>query len=90
MCHSHAPVYFSVAVCVFVLGKRLGCLEREMPTDCKLFINELHNFLVVIQRLLFNFPFHKYWATKDWKLLRHSQKHIYDIAMGHIQEKVQS
>ena len=76
------------AVCVFVLGKRLGCLEQEIPADCKVFIKELHNFLATTQELRFNFPFHKFITTKNWKALAHSQKCIYDVAMSHIQEKV--
>ena len=75
-------------MCVFVLGKRLGCLQQEMPPDCKVFIDELHNFVVVTQDLLFNFPYHKFVATKNWKSLSHSFRSIYDVAMSHIQEKV--
>ena len=80
--------FFSLAVCVFVLGKRLGCLEQEIPADCIVFIEELRNFVTITQELLFNIPFHKFVTTKNWKALVHSQKCIYDIAMSHIQDKV--
>ena len=73
---------------MFVLGKRLGCLEEEVPANCKVFFQELDNFLTITQDLRFNFPFHKFVATKNWKALVHSQKYIYDIAMSHILEKV--
>ena len=78
----------SLAICVFVLGKRLGCLEEEVPANCKVFIEELHNFITVTQELLFKFPFHKFVTTKNWKALVHSQKCVYEVAMGHVQEKV--
>ena len=78
-----------LAVCVFVLGKRLGCLEQEIPPDCQVFIDGLHNFLDASQRLLFGLSFHKFVTTKAWKDLAHSQKQVYDIAMEHMKEKVQ-
>ena len=72
----------------FVFGKRLGSLQKEIPSDCKMFINELHTFFDVTQKLLFSFPFHKFWATKNWKTFINSQVAIYDIALRHINEKV--
>ena len=79
-----------VAVCVFVLGKRLGCLEQEIPVDCKVFIEEVGNFLTATQDLITSFPWHRLVATKKWKALSRSNKRFYDIAMAYIQEKVRT
>ena len=78
----------SAAICMFVLGKRLGCLELEIPSNCKRFIDAVNNFITITQELQFALPFHKFISTKNWKALAQNQQCMYDIAMGHIQEKV--
>ena len=59
-----------------------------MPADCKRFIDAVNNFIITTQELQFGLPFHKFVSTKNWKALAQNQKCMYDIAMGHIQEKV--
>lgn len=76
------------SVSLFVLGKRLGCLELEkVPEDCQEFIDELQEFLHSTQDILFGLPFHKLWATKSWKRLSNAQQKVYDIAMSYIEQK---
>lgn len=82
-CHS-----MSVAVNLFVLGKRLGSLDENVPPDCQEFIVATNNFFAASQTLLFGLPFHKIYATKPYKTLLKSFKRIFEISMAHIKERL--
>ena len=79
---------FVLAITTFVLGKRLGCLEEQMPPDCKVLIDSLQEMLVATQDLLFNLPLHKIWSTKNWKKLVENTDRVCKVPMAHIKEKL--
>ena len=77
------------AVALFVLGKRLGCLNvGSVPEDCLEFIGCIQKFNLATQEIMFNLPFHKIYPTKSWKNLMDAQKRAYRISMRHIEEKL--
>ncbi len=73
---------------VFVLGKRLGCLEEQVPPDCQEFIDQIDRFFTASHRLLFSLPLHKIYATKDYKNLMDSFLKVFEISMAHIKERL--
>ena len=77
-----------IAVSFFVLGRRLGCLEDQMPLECKLFVDGIQNFMETTINLLFTLPIHKIWPTKKWKALVNIMDNLYTYASGHVNEKI--
>ena len=76
------------AVNMFVLGKRLGCLDEQIPPDCQEFIDQIHKFFDASQNIFFGLPLYKLYATQDYKDLQESFTRIFDIAMSHVQERL--
>lgn len=75
---------------MFVLGKRLGCLELDgVPEECQKFISEVQEFVEASQEIQFGLPFHKVYPTKAWKALVRSMQNTYDIAMKYVKEKLE-
>ncbi len=72
---------FAAGVGVFSLGKRLGCLEPELPTECREWMWAWHNMLASGHRLIMGVPFYKLWPTKDWKTLKLSITRMFELAM---------
>ena len=66
----------------------MGCLEEEMPPECKQFVRDLHTLNYATDKLLFGLPFHKLWRTKDWKDLVQSQKGMLEFANKLISQKI--
>ena len=81
-------VPLNIAVNMFVLGKRLGCLDEQIPPDCQEFIDLLHKFFDASQKLLFGLPLYKLYPTQDYKDLHESFRRMFDIAMSHIKERL--
>ena len=79
----------SVAVSLFTLGKRLGCLDvGGAPKECQEFINHVQNFLLATQQILTSLPLYKIYPTRSWKMLSESQRSMYEISLRHIEEKL--
>ena len=76
------------AVCLFVLGKRLGCLEKVMPQECKGLVDDVHTMLVTTSKMMSGLPFHKLWKNKNWKTLVSSMDGMLSYAGGLVNEKV--
>lgn len=73
---------------VFVLGKRLGCLDEQVPPDCQEFIDQVERFFTASHRVLFSLPFHKIYATKDYKEVLDSFVRLFEISMAHIKDRL--
>ena len=78
----------SAAVGLFVLGKRLGCLEKVMPQECKGLVNDLHTFLHTTTMMMNGIPFHKLWKNKNWKTLVSCTDRILTYAGDQVKEKI--
>jgi len=81
------PIY--LAVCYFVLGKRMGCLDDQVPQDCQELIYSLNEMLSSIQRLTVGLPLYLVWPTKEWKHLKQTIKHLHELCLKHVEEKLQ-
>lgn len=66
----------------------MGCLEDEMPPECKKFVDNLHSFLVTTNKMFFGLPLHKLWKTKNWKELVRSQKDMFDYTSSLVNQKI--
>lgn len=78
----------SAAVGLFVLGKRLGCLDKVMPQECKGLVDDLHTMLVITNKMLVGIPFHKLWKTKNWKALVGSVDRMLSYAGRQVDDKI--
>lgn len=78
-----------LAVALFVLGRRMGCLEKEMPPDCVKLVDHVQNFFNVTNRMFFGLPFHKIWRNKNWKELVRSLDFILSYASRLVEEKIE-
>ena len=82
----HNFILNSVAVSLFTLGKRLGCLDvGGAPKECQEFIN---HFLIATQQILTSIPLYKIYPTRSCKLLMESLRGMHEISMLHIEEKL--
>ena len=86
VCYWFTDIY--IAVSLFIYGKRLGCLGDEMPPECKHFVDSIHTFFEATSKVLFGFPLHKLWRTKNWKTLVSSFDDVFTYASGQINEKI--
>ena len=66
----------------------MGCLEEQMPQDCKDLVDNIHKFTVVSTEMFFGIPFHRLWRTKKWDRLIESLGAIFDYTKGHIDQKI--
>jgi len=78
-----------LAVCRFVLGKRMGCLSDQVPQDCQELIDTVQEMLDSTQRLMNRPPLHIVWSTKEWKFQKQKVKHLYELSLKHVKEKLQ-
>lgn len=79
----------SSAVSFFVLGKRLGALDKEVPEDCMKFYNSVSDMFQTTETLLTSFPLHKIYPTKTYKKLKAAIKDMHDLSGKYIREKLQ-
>ncbi len=77
-----------LAVSMFVLGKRMGCLEDQMPQDSKNFVDSVHDFTAVSAEMFFGIPFHRLWRNEKWRRLISSLGSIFTYTEGHINQKI--
>ena len=66
----------------------MGCLSDQMPQDCRIFVDQLHEFTTATNKMFFSFPFHKLWRTKKWRSLVNSMNGIYNYCKGHVDKKI--
>ena len=78
-----------LAVSLFVLGKRMGCLEDTIPPNCQEFIDDVHGFVSISSDLLVGIPFHKVFRTRKWDKLVQSFNGMYSHSMGLIKTKIE-
>ena len=78
-----------LAVCRFVLGKRMGCLSDQVPQDCQELIVTVQEMFDSTQRLMNGPPLHIVWSTKEWKFQKQKVKHLYELSLKHVKEKLQ-
>ena len=78
-----------LAVCYFVLGKRMGCLGDQVPQDCNELIVAVQEMFNSIQRLMSAPPLHILWPTKERKFLKQTVKHLYELVLNHVREKLE-
>ena len=58
------------------------------PKECQEYVNHVQNLFLATQQLFTSLPLYKIYPTQSWKLLLESQRHMYEISMRHIEEKV--
>ncbi len=73
---------------MFILGKRMGCLEEQIPPDCHELIDQMNIFFITSQNLMLELPLIVFYETKNYKKLMQTFKRIYDISMAHIQKRL--
>ncbi len=81
--------YFPPAVSYFVLGKRLGALDKDVPEDCMKFYNSVSDMFEMTEKLLTSAPLHKIYPTKTYKKLKTAIKDMHDLSKKYIVEKLQ-
>ncbi len=81
-------LYFCLAVSFFVLGKRLGALDRDVPEDCVKFYDSVSDMFQTTETLLTSLPLHKIYPTKTYKKLKASIKEMHDLSRKYIEEKI--
>ncbi len=74
---------------MFVLGKRLGCLEEPMPENCRLFVDSIRGMLQTTGKVMVSLPLHEYFKTKDYKKLMKHTEDISILARGYIHERIE-
>ena len=67
----------------------MGCLDDQVPQDCKELIVTVQEMFNSIQRLISGPPLHILWSTKEWKFLKQIVKQLDDIALNHVREKLE-
>ena len=81
--------YFIAGVSFYVLGKRLGALDENIPEDCHQFYTSVTDMFTATERLITSLPLHKIWPTRTYKELSNSTQTIYDFSMKYIKEKME-
>ena len=66
----------------------MGCLGDQVPQDCKELIVAVQEMFNSIQRLISGPPLHILWSTKEWKFLKQTVKHLYELVLNHVREKL--
>ena len=67
----------------------MGCLDDQVPQDCKELIVAVHEMFNSIQSLLSGPPLHIVWSTKQWKFLKKTVKQLDELALNHVREKLE-
>ena len=80
---------YYLAACRFVLGKRMGCLNEQVPQDCQELINVVQELFESTQRLMTGPPLHIMWSTKEWKFQKQTTKRLHELSLKHVKEKLE-
>ena len=67
----------------------MGCLDDNVPQDCKELIDSIQDMLSSTQRLMSGLPLHIVWPTKEWKYLKQTIKRLYELSLRHVKEKLE-
>lgn len=87
--HTMRILFLNIAIALFVLGRRLGCLEEGgAPPDCQMFISELQVNLRLMQKLVFGIPVYRIYKTKDWKRFLATNVNILKFTMDCFEKKL--
>lgn len=69
----------------------MGCLEEQMPPDCREFVDNAHVNLETTNKLLYGgLPLHKLWKTKTWKEMVNAQDMMLSYAGKQVEEKIKA
>jgi len=75
-------------VAVFVLGKRLGCLDDPVPPDCQESIDVIQDLMASTQKVLMGPPIYKYIPTKAHRTMKESYKRLYQLPIKWVRQKM--
>ena len=67
----------------------MGCLSDQVPQDCQELIVTVQEMFDSTQRLMNGPPLHIVWSTKEWKFQKQKVKHLYELSLKHVKEKLQ-
>ena len=67
----------------------MGCLDDNVPQDCKELIDSIQDMQNSTQRLMSGLPLHTVWPTKEWKYLKQTIKRLYELSLRHVKEKLE-
>ena len=73
---------------VFVLGKRLGCLNDPVPPDCQEWIDVIQDAMASTQKLMMGPPIYKYIPTKAYRKMKESIRRLYQLAIKRVKQKM--
>ena len=73
---------------VFVLGKRLGCLDDPVPPDCQEWIDLIQDAMASTQKLMMGPPIYKYIPTKTYRKMKESIRRLYQLAIKRVKQKM--
>jgi len=66
----------------------MGCLSDQIPQDCQELIDTVQEMFDSTQHLMNGPPLHIVWSTKDWKFQKQKVKHLYELCLKHVKEKL--
>jgi len=75
-------------VAVFVLGKRLGCLDDPVPPDCQEWIDVIQDLMASTQKVMMGPPIYKYIPTKAYRKMKESITRLYQLAIKRVKQKM--
>ena len=74
---------------MFLLGKRLGCLDgAATPPECLEFMLSVEDFFKRSIDVAFSLPLHSFWETKQFKGLKEIQVKVHNLAMRFVNDKM--
>ena len=76
------------AISLFVVGKRLGCLEDPIPPESREYMDSIEILLESMLQLMYGLPLHKLWRTKAWDTMVSTQGFMLSYAGKLVKEKI--
>lgn len=85
-----SPLSLYIAVALFVLGRRLGCLDEEgAPSDSQQFISDIQTLLQLIPKFRFSLPLYRILQAKDWKRFLEIMDRVYHFTLLYSNKKLE-
>ena len=75
-------------VAVFVLGKRLGCLDDPVPPDCQEWIDVIQELMASTQKVIMELSLYKYIPTKAYRTMKESIRRVYQLAIERVKQRM--
>ena len=74
---------------VFVLGKRLGCLDDPVPPDCQEWIDVIQDAMASTQKVMITeLSIYKYIPTKAYRKMKESIRRLYQLAIKQVKQRM--